>query len=59
MLFDIDAYIPAGQQVAMVGETGSGKTTLGRLVARLADPTFERAGAAGAVPVVVEAAGGQ
>jgi putative ABC transport system ATP-binding protein len=40
VLFDIDAYIAAGQQVAMVGETGSGKTTLGRLVARLADPTF-------------------
>jgi putative ABC transport system ATP-binding protein len=39
VLFDIDAYIPAGQQVAMVGETGSGKTTLGRLIARLADPT--------------------
>jgi putative ABC transport system ATP-binding protein len=40
VLFGIDAYIPAGQQVAMVGETGSGKTTLGRLVARLADPTM-------------------
>jgi putative ABC transport system ATP-binding protein len=39
VLFDIAAYIPAGQQVAMVGETGSGKTTLGRLIARLADPT--------------------
>ncbi len=39
VLIDVNAYIPAGQQVAMVGETGSGKTTLGRLVARLADPT--------------------
>lgn len=34
----VSAHIPAGQQVAMVGATGSGKTTLGRLVARLADP---------------------
>jgi putative ABC transport system ATP-binding protein len=39
VLIDVTAHIPAGQQVAMVGETGSGKTTLGRLVARLADPT--------------------
>jgi putative ABC transport system ATP-binding protein len=31
--------IPAGQQVAVVGSTGSGKTTLGRLIARFADPT--------------------
>jgi ATP-binding cassette subfamily B protein len=34
----VSAHIPAGQQVAVVGETGSGKTTLGRLIARLADP---------------------
>ncbi|MEX0848592.1 MAG: ABC transporter ATP-binding protein [Ilumatobacteraceae bacterium] len=39
VLVDVTARIPAGQQVALVGETGSGKTTLGRLVARLADPT--------------------
>ena len=39
VLHDVTAHIPAGQQVAMVGETGSGKTTLGRLVARLADPS--------------------
>jgi putative ABC transport system ATP-binding protein len=39
VLVDVDAHIPAGQQVALVGETGSGKTTLGRLIARLADPT--------------------
>lgn len=34
----VTVHIPAGQQVALVGATGSGKTTLGRLVARLADP---------------------
>ncbi len=39
VLFGVSAHIPAGQQVAVVGETGSGKTTLGRLIARLADPT--------------------
>ena len=39
VLTGVSAHIPAGQQVALVGETGSGKTTLGRLVARLADPT--------------------
>jgi ATP-binding cassette, subfamily B, bacterial len=38
-LVDINVHIPAGQHVALVGETGSGKTTLGRLVARFADPT--------------------
>lgn len=35
----VSFVIPPGQQVAVVGETGSGKTTLGRLIARLADPT--------------------
>lgn len=38
-LIDVSVTIPAGQQVALVGATGSGKTTLARLVARLADPT--------------------
>ncbi len=38
VLFNISATIPAGQQVALVGATGSGKTTLGRLLARFADP---------------------
>jgi len=38
VLEHVSAHIPAGQQVAVVGETGSGKTTLGRLIARLADP---------------------
>lgn len=39
VLIGVDVAIPAGQQVAVVGETGSGKTTLGRLLARFADPT--------------------
>ncbi|MFK7918709.1 MAG: ABC transporter ATP-binding protein [Ilumatobacter sp.] len=39
VLKQVTLAIPAGQQVAMVGETGSGKSTLGRLIARFADPT--------------------
>ncbi|MGH3187089.1 MAG: ABC transporter ATP-binding protein [Streptosporangiaceae bacterium] len=35
----VDLDIPAGSTLALVGETGSGKTTLGSLVARLYDPT--------------------
>jgi ATP-binding cassette subfamily B protein len=38
-LADIDLDVPAGSALALVGETGSGKTTLGSLVARLYDPT--------------------
>ena len=34
----IDLDIPAGNTLALVGETGSGKTTLGALIARLYDP---------------------
>src|SRR5690606_30651297 len=41
-LAGIDLDIPAGAQVALVGETGSGKTTLGSLVARLYDPVDGR-----------------
>jgi ATP-binding cassette subfamily B protein len=36
-LSGIDLEIPAGTRTAIVGETGSGKTTLGYLVARLYD----------------------
>ena len=36
---DINLDIPAGRTLALVGETGSGKTTLAGLVARLYDPT--------------------
>ncbi|SNT27810.1 ATP-binding cassette, subfamily B [Asanoa hainanensis] len=34
----IDLHVPPGTTTALVGETGSGKTTLGYLVARLVDP---------------------
>jgi ATP-binding cassette subfamily B protein len=37
-LQEIDAEIPAGTSTALVGETGSGKTTLAYLVARLYEP---------------------
>ncbi len=40
VLKHVDVSIPAGQQVALVGATGSGKTTLARLIARFADPTI-------------------
>jgi ABC-type multidrug transport system fused ATPase/permease subunit len=39
VLDDVDLVIPAGQTVALVGETGAGKTTIARLAARLYDPT--------------------
>lgn len=38
VLHDVDLTIPAGVRVAVVGETGSGKTTLARLIMRLVDP---------------------
>lgn len=38
-LCNIDLDVPAGSTLALVGATGSGKTTLGYLVARLHDPT--------------------
>ena len=37
-LKEINAEIPAGTRAALVGETGSGKTTLAYLVARLYEP---------------------
>jgi ATP-binding cassette subfamily B protein len=42
ILEDIDLVVPAGSTTAIVGETGSGKTTMGYLVARLYDPTAGR-----------------
>ena len=41
-LRDIDLEVAAGRTVALVGTTGSGKTTLAALVARLYDPTEGR-----------------
>jgi ATP-binding cassette subfamily B protein len=38
----VDLDIPAGATVALVGETGSGKTTVASLIARLYDPTGGR-----------------
>ena len=37
-LAGIDLRIPAGQTVALVGQTGAGKSTLAKLVARFYDP---------------------
>jgi ATP-binding cassette subfamily B protein len=37
-LRDVDLVVPAGQTVALVGETGAGKSTLAKLVARFYDP---------------------
>ena len=39
VLRGIDLHLPAGTAVAVVGETGSGKTTVAKLLCRLADPT--------------------
>lgn len=38
-LHDIDVEIPPRQRVAVVGETGSGKTTFAKLLTRLMDPS--------------------
>jgi ATP-binding cassette subfamily B protein len=44
-LRDVSTTIPSGQSVALVGETGAGKSTVVKLIARFYDPT------AGAVKV--------
>jgi ATP-binding cassette subfamily B protein len=41
-LHRVDLDVPAGRTVALVGATGSGKTTLAALIARLYDPTEGR-----------------
>ncbi|WP_408899179.1 ABC transporter ATP-binding protein [Nocardioides sp. R1-1] len=42
VLSGIDLEIPAGQRVAVVGETGSGKSTIAKLLTRLMDPAEGR-----------------
>ena len=42
VLHDIDLEIAPNTRVAVVGETGSGKTTLAKLLTRLMDPTTGR-----------------
>ncbi len=39
VLRDVDLVLPAGRSVAVVGATGSGKTTLAKLLVRFMDPT--------------------
>ncbi|KGM14351.1 ABC transporter ATP-binding protein [Cellulomonas bogoriensis] len=42
VLHDVDLTLPARTKVAVVGATGSGKTTLAKLVTRLVDPARGR-----------------
>lgn len=47
VLFDIGVELPSGISAAVVGETGSGKTTLAKLLCRLVDPTSGRVALSG------------
>lgn len=42
VLRGIDVEVPAGAHIAVVGETGCGKTTFAKLLCRMADPTCGR-----------------
>jgi len=56
VLHDLDVEVAAGTRVAVVGRTGSGKSTFVRLVTRLVDPTAGRVLLAG-VPLTAVARG--
>jgi ATP-binding cassette subfamily B protein len=47
VLADVDLVVPARARVAVVGETGSGKTTLAKLLTRLIDPILGSVSLAG------------
>lgn len=42
VLVDVDIYVPSGQTLAIIGPTGSGKTTLVNLIPRLLEPQHGR-----------------
>ncbi len=42
VLRDVSLKIPAGTMVALVGESGGGKSTLTKLLPRFHDPSFRR-----------------
>lgn len=42
VLHPMDLHVPAGQTVALVGQTGAGKSTVAKLVSRFYDPTEGR-----------------
>ena len=42
VLLDVQFTVPEGQVVALVGETGAGKSTIARLIARFYDPQLGR-----------------
>ncbi len=56
VLREVSLSVPAGTRVAVIGETGSGKSTFARLLCRLADPTDGRV-LLGGVDLAVAAAG--
>lgn len=42
VLHEVSLFVPAAQTVALVGETGAGKSTIARLIARFYDPSEGR-----------------
>jgi ATP-binding cassette, subfamily B, bacterial len=42
VLVDVDLVVPPGETLAVVGETGAGKSTIAKLINRLHDPTEGR-----------------